>query len=477
MGLIYMGHHSSPFTKKIHSGISIHSHAVRGVMANEKGSIIGFSEVLFDQPILTDDIPDPKPLINAFLQIKQKAHFTSPYVALCFPEKYAFSRQYLLPKINLSEVNEAINWQIEKIFPFTKKEIYFDWKILEHDKDHTLVLVTAVPKKLLDHLRICLEQAGLFPISFEPSALAIGRILPEKETGTAIILEVDNNSACTTLVINRTSVVTSTHNLVSANSLDQAFSLVRSSIYTMIKKYVPQELTPPQSIKIFLTGEKASASLAQSLGAFFQLPVEPLAVSNVTPAYHLSYIAAKSKILPPGSDQSVNLLPTALQELYTQGLNKEQAAKSFKTTLALTLPALIICLFTYLLTQVFLSTLSKAVVNAQAATAIPNLAGLNLAVLNQESQAYINLFPLKVSPENTLYQIMSHLPENITVTGLTFDTKTRTYTLNGLARDRVDLIELKNALEALNLFTEVALPLSSLENLERVNFSLVLTEK
>lgn len=467
----------SPFTKKIHSGISIHGNAVRAVMVNDKGIIIGFAENTFEKPILTDDITDPKPLIQAFKQLKLNAHFTSPYAAISFPEKYAFSRQYRLPKIPSSEIAEAISWQIEKIFPFAKEDIYVDWKLLDQAQDHTLVLVTAVPKVLLDHIHICLEQSGLYPISFEPSASAISRILSPEKANTAIILEIDATSICITLVMHATSVATSTLNITPHSNPSDIFTQIKQSIYLMIQKYTLSGDGKRPALSIYLTGEKASTELTKILTQFIELPTEMLSVSNVTPAYHLAYIAAKSHVLPPGSAKTINLLPTELQDHYTVQLKKEQAQKSFTTVLALTIPALIISALTYLATKLVIETTNKAIITAQASAAIPTLGGLNLATINQDSQRYVNLFPVKTSPESTFYTIINTLPVSINLTALTFDLKTQTFTLTGSAPDRAALIDFKNTLEATGEFEPISVPLFALENIDNIPFSLTLKTK
>ncbi|OGV96529.1 hypothetical protein A2W24_03375 [Microgenomates group bacterium RBG_16_45_19] len=461
----------SPFTKKVHAGISIHANAVRGVSLTSTGAINRSAEIIFPQPILESDITNPQALIQAFQRLKTEAGFTSAYVAVCFPEKYAFSRQYRLPKLMKHEIAEAVNWQIDKIFPFPKEDIYVDWKLLELTTTYTLVLVTAVPKNLLDHLRLCLEHAGLYPISFEPSASAISRMLTTQPAEEAIILELETNNACVTLVYRGTSLTTSTFNLTPATNLPSLMTLISQSITAMVQKYL-QKGGANQTVRVYLTGEKASPQMVTYLAQFIRLPLTLFTVPGVTSALHLAYIAAKTYVLPPPDDRSINLLPTELQALYVAQLKQAEAKHGLTTGLMLALPSLVLCAVLWLATVVYGTTINRQIAALQTNASQPNLAGLNLAEINQNAHQYLNLFPLKTSPESLLDELYRTVPPSIQLHHITYDVASHTLTLTGLAQTRADLIEYKTALEQLAGIDQVGLPLSALEAIDNVTFSL-----
>lgn len=467
----------SPFTKKIHAGLSLHSHAVRGVTVDESGRLTGSGEVTFPKAILTDDITDPKPLIAALTRLKTEAGFTSPYVAVTFPEKYAFSRTYRFPKLNRRDIAEAVNWQVDKIFPFAKEEVYVDWKLLEINQDSTLILATAVPRQLLDHMRLCLEHAGLYPISFEPSASVLSRLLTPVQAKEAVILELEANTVCLTLVKTGTSLSTATFNLTPQTNLPTLIQTISQSITQMAQKYLLKGSQSQATVPVYVTGEKAAPGTVNSLQPALRLPLQLFSVANVAPAYQLAYVAAKSYVLPPDSDQSINLLPTELQHYYAAQLQNQTAKQGLYAATSLAFAAVVLSVIGLGFSLVYLNTVNRAVAGLRLSTAAPVMGGINLAEVNLTSQRYVSLFQLKTSPDADLITLNQTLPPAITLKTIKYDAQTRQFTLTGVSQTRADLIEYKQALEQLESVKQVVLPLSALEVTDNVNFTLTVILK
>src|SRR3990172_6295883 len=124
-----------------HLGVSLEPTAVRGVAVDATSHIVASGEVVFATPVLEDQVSDAAALTAGLKQLKEKLNQDTEYVAMCLPEKYAFSREHTLPLMPLNEVGEAISWQLDGIFPFGRDEVYIDWKLLSQTKENLVVLI------------------------------------------------------------------------------------------------------------------------------------------------------------------------------------------------------------------------------------------------------------------------------------------------------------------------------------------------
>ena len=366
----------NPFAKTNHFGISFSDSSIRGLSLDSQGTIQATAEVSLANPIISGQAAHADSLTQAINELKQRGSFVSPYAAVCLPEKYAFSREHTLPLTNFTEIHEALNWQIEKIFPFQKQDIYFDWKLLHQAKTETQVLVTAIQKKFLDSLKDAFEQAGIFPISFEPSASALSRLVSPQATSRLIIIEVENGGTTATLVINNISTLTTTTIITPTTPPAVILQDILASLAALVDRAKPTETTT-SPLNLILTGEKATPQLADLLSREIKLPTTVLSVPPLTPAYHLAYIAATSTILPPASERSINLLPTALQEYYQAQIQLSTTKSALKILVPLFGLSLLISLVSLGALAFATVSLNRQIAQAQAEPSPTGPEGLN----------------------------------------------------------------------------------------------------
>ena len=196
--------------KKPHMAIAISSHALRAVQTDSNGAILKSAEVALEPNTLEGNQINIELLSKAFIQLKEAGGFETNYTVLALPEKFAFTREHEIPSTQLSEVGEAIFWAIEEIFPFSKEEIFTDWRIIEQDKYHTKVMVVAMLKDVLQDIKNSLEIAKLTPLRFEPVSSVLTTEIKDISVHPIIIIEADASNAAATLVINEVPKATST---------------------------------------------------------------------------------------------------------------------------------------------------------------------------------------------------------------------------------------------------------------------------
>jgi len=109
-----------------------------------------------------------------------------------------------------------------------------------------------------------------------------------------------------------------------------------------------------------------------------------------------------------------------------------------------------------------------------SSTNISNMQGILL--LNAQAKSVISLYPLKKVPDEKLSLILSLITPGIKVTHVEYDDGLLQFKLTGIAETRESLLNLKDSLEQTKEFTNINLPLVSLESSVQVPFILTFVQ-
>ncbi len=101
-------------------------------------------------------------------------------VIASIPESKVFLRIVSIPKIDESESQEAVKWEVEASTPLSLDQIYYDWQFLNQENGKQNVLTVAVAREVADDLIEVLEKAGLDVYGLEMESIAIARSLIKK---------------------------------------------------------------------------------------------------------------------------------------------------------------------------------------------------------------------------------------------------------------------------------------------------------
>lgn len=463
-----------------HVGIALTDTSVKIAQVNKSGELTAFSSATLGGPLNKGGQISSQDITQALKQASTKLQFTTKVAAVCIPEKFAFSREYILSQVKPEEIEEAIHWQIEKIFPFSANEIYIDWKLLSMDKRTARVFVVAVPKELLNQIKQALEASGFLPISFEPSASAITRLIPTTQNNKMVVVELDETGSTSTLVVNGISSITTTTTFLPSSSPQETLSDLVESIQNLILQ-LDQKNIDSSDVAIYIAGEKSSPQLAQILQQSLKREVFPVQIPHVKPEQQLAFVAAKTQIKPPSSRETINLLPPALQEHYRARATHQLAQLTLKLIMALALPSLLLSLAGLVVTQIKLNALQAEVASAKQAQPTPvnstsTINGqISVPQINTMVQRINKLFPQKVTPEQPITQVLNLIPKQIHLTNLLYERSKKQFTLTGVAPSRQELFTLQTMLEKDEHIGKVTLPLSSLESTDDIQFSLSFT--
>lgn len=457
--------------KQKYFGLALNRNSLKAITLNVDKTTKSYAQVPLSPNIFDHGVIQPQPLIEALQKIISQGNFSTKFVAVTIPDIYSFSRIHTLPKIPLEEVSEAIQWQLEKIFPLPQDEIYYDWKLINSSDTELTISIVSLRKKLLDDLVNVFEVADIKPLSFEPAASALARVIDTKSLQPYVLIDLNQATTSATLIENQLSTLTVTHTF-DAQDLNLAMQKINQSITELTNYYNSKHQTSPTKFPVYITGESVTNELVNWFNQNLQTKISVLNIPNITPAFHQAYAAAATTILPPQSEKSINLLPSKLQHLFDASLERKQITSTIQISFSLLFISLAIT------SGVFLYSLIQIKKANHTITQLENSAGnysydtKQLATLNKSSSAVVKLFPLKTTPVNFINEVLRLTPHSISIHSFTYSKEKSTLTFVGNANSRYDLLQFRDQLQQLPHFTDIQTPLESLEKPFDVDFSI-----
>ncbi len=464
--------------KKHHFGLSIGRASLRAIEVDSRGRVKTSVEVAVPDGIAENGVILNKNLfIDLLTQIIQKGKFSTPYVAVCFSEVFAYVREYTLPVISKKDLSEAVSWNISDLIPFPKDEIYFDWKLVYANETEYKVMVVAIQRKILEPLIEALTKAGLKPLRFEPGTSAAARLVSLKAGESVLIVEINRKGAYVVLVQQTKIIFTTVVTYTQEDTSETYLTNIVQTITEISQYYKNKGLLTEVTTSVLLSGELATNEWASALSQRLTYPVKILQISAVSPAFNKAYIAAVGKIGPPEDADSINLLPPAIQRRYDQ-----ERADAFYSSLLLRSGTVLLL---YVLSSVamyvgIMRERQRFETNIEKLTLSTKVQGSEmqkLLSLNANAANVVTLAPLRVTPYDRLQVLASIIPEGITITQWEYDDAKQQFSINGVAKDRNLMLVFKNKLEATGEFAKVTLPLGSLETPTNVRFTLTFLTK
>ncbi|MDD5489897.1 MAG: type IV pilus assembly protein PilM [Candidatus Moranbacteria bacterium] len=146
-------------------------------------------------------------------EIKELLKSTKPHpiktksVVFSVPENKAFIRTISIPKMGKDEAGEAIKWETEANIPIAVDRVYLDWQVVEERGESNEILVTAVPKEIIDKYSEAMNLAGLDILAVEVDIIATIRSLTgDDHLSEKPVVIVDLGESVTSLAISKNQV-------------------------------------------------------------------------------------------------------------------------------------------------------------------------------------------------------------------------------------------------------------------------------
>jgi type IV pilus assembly protein PilM len=184
-------------------GLDLSDLSIKAVQLQDEGSyecIASYSSVMLPAGCVSDGEIQKKEQVVAAIKkavdIAVPKKIKSKKVICSLPETKAFLRIVSVPRMNETEMAEAVKWEMEANIPLPLEQVYYDWQVIPEsllaEKNKVSVLVVAVAKLIIDQTIEVLKSAGLDPVGLEIESIAQARsLLAEKdEKSTVLIVDI-----------------------------------------------------------------------------------------------------------------------------------------------------------------------------------------------------------------------------------------------------------------------------------------------
>jgi DNA-binding ferritin-like protein (Dps family) len=416
----------------------------------KKYATIGLPEGLIENYKVTDKKALTKILKSAWkkIQLKEKSIF------IVIPEFSTFVKLFELADIEISELHEAVGWQVHEFLPETLKETMMDWKIISRGKKVYQILAVAVNKDILSRYIEAVEDAGLFPLVVEIPSLSLTRIAANDKEASLVIYLSSKNAVM--VILDKDKV------LGSSVVQDRDVQDLESTAKRMASHFKNIKIT-----KLMVGGVNIDKSLIEKLSKSFGLRAELLSKSikglkeEEIQKYLIPISSQLQEPAEPADPFSLNLLPANLVDKYKR---KKLKLQVWGLTLTITLFVSIL----------FLLTLGIYIFMTQQISDFKsqNTAAFQLASKREEAMKQvrdINLMVDKVYsirqadmlPQEVLNDIARSSTGGIAVSDYKIDLDKGIVVLLGTATDRQSLLTFKQNLEGNPKVSQLEIPISS----------------
>lgn len=410
------------------------------------------------------EIKQPEALVQILKSIALQAKITDRYVVVGIPETKATTHTLTLPNLQDTEIEQAIKREAPSFLPFTVEEEYIDWKLVSKTKEESKILISAVPKKVIEGFAGCFQEAGLHPVTFETTSLSLFRLVPQEARTLVFATEVGESATVFILGIDGSievcSVITD-----NANVVDKMKRVAQFFIEQKIEGTAPDTL--------YICGKQA-ASVAGPLSTALSMKIQALKAKlpkfpeAKQVEYAVLYSLACKPVAPPADRKTINVMPLGLVEEYEIAAQKK--GDHLLTILCIFLAMLLVGVTFY--TYFTVSNATKALVRR----AVPAAKAGSPGTLSYSS-AKLKLLERLATENDATLKLMKVVedakPIGVVISGISCEQEKKECIIAGTADSRDLLISYKDALIASKAFQQVEIPYSSLEKDVDVDYRII----
>tara|TARA_B100001245_G_scaffold152621_1_gene114287 strand:- start:5343 stop:6395 length:1053 start_codon:yes stop_codon:yes gene_type:complete len=135
--------------------------------------------------------------LRTLLENKLVGNLISDRVVIGIPTSRTFSRTFTVPADSEKTLDDAVAIEVGQYIPLPMSLLYIDYEIIERNEKVLTVIMSAVPRKLVDNTLAACESLGLSATVVEPAINAVARVLKTNERGYLPTVIVDIGAANT----------------------------------------------------------------------------------------------------------------------------------------------------------------------------------------------------------------------------------------------------------------------------------------
>lgn len=190
-------------------GLDISQTGIKVMAVNPKQWLVeGYGSVDLDpikmQEALSASDPDNTYLADNITTLLTKnivGHLPSNHTVIGIPTGRSFSRTFSLPTSEEKALADAVEVEVNQYIPVPMSSLYVDYEIIERTKETLHVIMSAIPRTLVDTCIAAARTANLRPVVVEPSINAVARLLEATEEGHLSTLIIDIGQASTDIAV------------------------------------------------------------------------------------------------------------------------------------------------------------------------------------------------------------------------------------------------------------------------------------
>jgi type IV pilus assembly protein PilM len=171
----------------------------------KKWLVTGYGSVDLDPAKVQQSIDGDDPYLKNNMQLllgkNLVGSLASNHVVLGIPAGRTFTRTFTIPSKSEKNLRDAVELEVEQYIPIPINALYVDYEIIERKESQLMILMSAVPRTVVDTCIDIAEGAGLQVCMIESSISAVARLLEATEEGHLPTVIVDIGPASTDIAI------------------------------------------------------------------------------------------------------------------------------------------------------------------------------------------------------------------------------------------------------------------------------------
>lgn len=417
--------------------------------------------ILIEEPIAANIIADgvviDVDLLGKTLKnIWAKAKLGTDYAIVSIPDDKIYSRIFSFPKtVEGARLNEAMALAESFQLPIKTEEVYLDWERTAGTPVANEILLSTVPRAVVQGYIAALELAGIKTLALESQLASIARGVKSVPGHTTLFSKKTPDGA--TIFALKDGILRFSRTLpvrfVSENQIPSEMMRAKDALEAVSKEKVEEMDITDAVIRDDYAGRseftEPKSKWLVALGA-----------------------AIRGKI-PEGEDNLVSLLPVGTEEAYAY-----QKATTFINLLRnITIGVSIFFVVAFLSAYLFMLSLSQ---NANRTISILSASPVSPELLAEETRIEgVNALTKTTSSllaetplwSTVLREITNRTIDGIIISNFSAPSLMGNMSLSGVARDRRTLNQFKKSLQDADMFAGVDIPITNIEQKETIPFS------
>jgi hypothetical protein len=402
--------------------------------------------------IINGEIRDGNGFINAVKSIKIQKRIKDTKCIVGISDHKATVETSDFKGLSEDELNDAVYHRAANFLPFPVEDEYLDWMYIVKNKEQSTILVSAVPKRVLDAYTNGLISAGWAPVSFENRSLTIFRMIPKPFAPFTIAINVGFTDS-TVMILTGDKLYATTVIQLSQDYLDKLFKT--------IAYFIGKTETKNADKKIYITGKNAQIVLQSTIGIQFGTKPEVLftPVKNIPQAQRVEFallgsLCQKNPKLP-SDPSSIDLLPSSLTKTLVEQENSKVISKLGILFLIASIVIVAVSAYALILMVTISEDVQKYSVKVPTGKPVASTIPVTKIALLQK------MADSRVKAKKAFEAIITQAAVGgITLSGIKFDLSSNTIIIIGSAPNRDTVIIYHDNLENSGGFKSISLPLS-----------------